>query len=144
MEMNFGPHWLPFVALFSLLACSFAAAQDVQTNVTYICKGERLLVESCTMRDLSDTSSCLVQHPDRPKHNCFAAYTNETRGTLKKMIPTCKQLSAQELAKVQAFQKKQQDTQDAAMKEAMDSVNAPPAAPMASSGETRSRVVTRS
>jgi hypothetical protein len=97
-----------------LLSGSVAFAQDVQTNVTYICNGERMLVESCNMRDTSDTSSCMVQHPDRPLHNGFVAYTNETRGALKKLIPTCTQPSADEIARAQARQKKQQDLQNAA------------------------------
>jgi hypothetical protein len=42
MNMNFRPCSLLIFQLFSLLACCLAAAQDVQTNVTYICNGERL------------------------------------------------------------------------------------------------------
>src|ERR1035438_9665838 len=96
-----------------------AFAQTIQTNVTYVCGGERMVVESCNMRDLSDSSSCLVQHPDRPLHNGFPAYTNETRGNLKKLIPTCQQPSADAVAREQARQKKQDDQQDAAMKKAL-------------------------
>jgi len=97
----------------------------VQTNVTYVCNGERMLIESCNMRDTSDTSSCMVQHPDRPQHNGFVAYTNETRGTLKKLIPTCKQPSADEIARAQARAKKEQDLQDAAAQPATNNQAAP-------------------
>ncbi len=97
------------VFLFSTIA----AAQEVKLNVTYVCEGERMYVESCNIRDLSDNASCMVGHPDRPKHNGFMAYTNETRGALKKLIPTCQQPTAQELAKAEAFKKKQQEIQDA-------------------------------
>jgi hypothetical protein len=90
-----------------------ATAQDVKLNVTYVCNGERIYVESCNIRDLSDTSTCMVGHPDRPKHNGFMAYTNETRGTLKKLFPTCQQPTAQELAAAAAFKKKQQELYDA-------------------------------
>ena len=90
-----------------------AAAQDIKQNVTYVCNGERMYVESCNMRDLSDTSSCMVGHPDRPTRNGIMAYTNETRGTLKKLFPTCTQPTAQELAKAEAFKKKQQEIYDA-------------------------------
>lgn len=90
-----------------------ASAQDVKLNVTYVCDGERLYVESCNMRDLSDTSTCMVGHPDRPKRNGIMAYTNETRGTLKKLLPGCTQPTAQELAKAEAFKKKQQEILDA-------------------------------
>ena len=32
----------------------FASAQDVKLNLTYVCSGERMYVESCNIRDLSD------------------------------------------------------------------------------------------
>jgi hypothetical protein len=84
-------------------------AQDVALNVTYVCDGERVYVESCNIRDLSNTSTCMVAHPDRPKHNGFMAYTTETRGKLKKLFPTCKQPSAEEVARAEAFKKKQEE-----------------------------------
>ncbi len=90
-----------------------ANAQDVKLNVTYVCSGERMYVESCNIRDLSDTSTCQVAHPDRPKHNGFMAYTSETRGSLKKLLPTCTQPSEKELAAAEAFKKKQQEIYDA-------------------------------
>src|ERR1700722_2782321 len=64
-----------------------------QLNLIYICNGEKLVLENCNIRDTSDTTNCLVQHPDRPTHNGLVAYANETRGTLKKLIPTCQQPS---------------------------------------------------
>src|SRR5580658_1447692 len=90
-----------------------ATAQDIKLNVTYVCNGERIYVENCNIRDLSDTSTCMVAHPDRPTHNGIMAYTNETRGTLKKLFPTCKQPTPQELAAAEAFKKKQQEIYDA-------------------------------
>jgi hypothetical protein len=102
----------------ALLLGAFAAAQDVKLNVTYVCEGERLYVESCNIRDLSDTSTCQVAHPDRPKHNGFMAYTSETRGTLKKLLPTCKPPTAEELAKAEAFKKRQQEIYDKAVAKA--------------------------
>jgi hypothetical protein len=86
-----------------------ATAQDIVLNVTYVCNGERVYVESCNMRDLSDTSSCMVGHPDRPTRNGIMAYTNETRGTLKKLFPTCKQPTAEELARAEAVKKKREE-----------------------------------
>jgi hypothetical protein len=114
------------VALITLVASGVACAQDVHTGVTYMCGGERLLVESCNMRDTSDTSSCLVQHPDRPKHNGFVAYTNETRGTLKKLLPTCTQPTADQIAHAEAFQKKQTDKQDAILQANLKAMDTPP------------------
>jgi hypothetical protein len=127
MEIKFRP--IVIAALFGLLCGGVAVAQDLQTGVTYVCNGERMLIENCNMRDLSDNTNCLVQHPDRPPHNGFVAYTNETRGTLKKLIPTCKQPSAEDLEKTKAFQKKQQDTQDAIEKKNITAMNAPPPPP---------------
>src|SRR5580698_497629 len=94
------------LGIIAMLLGVSAAAQDIKLNVTYVCAGERMYVESCNIRDLSDTSSCMVAHPDRPKHNGFMAYTNETRGTLKTLLPTCKQPTPQELAAAEAFKKK--------------------------------------
>jgi hypothetical protein len=91
------------------LATGFVRGEDIKLNVTYVCNGEREYVESCNIRDTSDTSTCQVAHPDRPQHNGFMAYTSETRGALKKLLPTCTQPTAQELAKADAFQKKQQE-----------------------------------
>ena len=106
--------------LFSLLLLSarFASAQDIQTNVTYLCSGERITIDSCNIRDTSDTSTCMVGHPDRILANGIMAYTTETRGSLKKRLPACTQPSAAELAKAKAFNKKVEDKQDAAQKKA--------------------------
>jgi hypothetical protein len=100
-----------FASATALLAFAnvLGAAQDIKLNVTYVCNGERMYVESCNIRDLSDTSTCMVAHPDRPQHNGFMAYTTETRGALKKLLPTCTQPTPQELAREEAFQKKQQE-----------------------------------
>jgi hypothetical protein len=65
----------------AMLLGAVATAQDVKLNVTYVCNGEQMYVESCNMRVLSDTSSCMVGHPDRPTRNGFMAYTKETRGS---------------------------------------------------------------
>jgi hypothetical protein len=114
-----------FSAALGLLGCAVASAQDVQTGVTFVCNGERLEIESCNMRDLSDNTSCLVAHPDRPLHNGFMAYTNETRGTLRKLLPTCKQPSAAAVAHAQAVVKKQQDAQDAALQKNLALMDTP-------------------
>ena len=79
---------------------------------------------------LSDTSTCQVAHPDRPQHNGFMAYTTETRGALKKLLPTCTQPTAQEIAREEAFQKKQQEIYDANVAKA----NPQPAAQSPSGG----------
>jgi hypothetical protein len=114
-----------FIGFSSLLLY----ADDIQTHVTYVCNGEHLFVESCNIRDLSDNSTCMVAHPDKMRPNGFPTYTNETRGTLKKLLPTCQQPSAQSVAKVQAAQKKANDAYNAA-------VNPPkPAAPTANNAQ---------
>src|ERR1700736_3445102 len=93
---------------------SLASADDMQTHVTYVCNGEHLFIESCNVRDLSDNSTCMVAHPDKMRPNGFPTYTNETRGTLKKLLPTCQQPSAQSVARVQDAQTKWQNQYNAA------------------------------
>ena len=99
--------------LLGIFATALAAAQDIKLNVTYVCNGERMYVESCNIRDLSDTSTCMVGHPDHVMPNGLMQYTTVTRGALKKLFPTCTQPSAKELAAAAAFQKKQQEIYDA-------------------------------
>lgn len=45
-------------------------------------------------------------------------YTTETRGALKKLLPTCKQPSAEQVARAKAFEKKQNDLYEANEKKA--------------------------
>jgi len=90
-----------------------AAAQDIRLNVTYVCNGERMVIDSCNIRDTSETSTCMVGHPDTVLPNGLMKYTYETRGNLKKLLPTCTQPTPQELAQEEAFKKKQQEIYDA-------------------------------
>src|SRR5271170_7085364 len=109
----------------AMLFSVFAAAQDVKLNVTYVCGGERMYVESCNIRDLSDTATCQVAHPDRLQHNGCMAYTTETRGSLKKLLPTCQQPTAKEIAAEEAFKKKQQEIYDANVRKANPQASQP-------------------
>ena len=102
-------------------------AADIPLGVTYTCNGERLMVESCNIRDTSETSTCMVGHPDRVR-NGLMAYTTETRGALHQLLPTCKQPSTQELAAADALHKRQQAIYDANVQKAnqqMATANAP-------------------
>jgi hypothetical protein len=107
-------------AWFALLASTLtvAYAQDVPVGVTYVCSGEHIYVENCNMRDTSDTSTCMVAHPDHLTPTGLNTYTYLTRGALKKLLPTCQQPSAKEVANAQAFKKKQQELYDAAVAKA--------------------------
>ena len=96
-----------------LTSTMFAACQDIPIGVTYVCSGEHLFVENCNIRDTSDTSKCMVGHPDTVLPNGLMKYTYETRGDLKKLLPTCTQPSAKQLAAAKAFQDKQQATYNA-------------------------------
>src|SRR5271156_3173568 len=100
---------LSFVMLTGVFATVVAAAQDIKLGVTFICNGEHIWVDSCNIRDLSDTATCMVEHPDHVNAGGIAAITSETRGSLKKKLPTCQQPTAKELAAHDAFVKKQQD-----------------------------------
>jgi hypothetical protein len=112
--------------LLVLCASALCYAQDIPIGATYVCSGEHIYVEACNMRDTSDTSSCMVAHPDHLTPSGMNTYTNMTRGALKKLLPTCQQPSAKQLAAAQAFQKKQQDLYNANVQKANDQLNAPP------------------
>ena len=114
-------------ALLTMLGAGMAGAQTI--GVTYVCNGEKIFIENCNIRDTSDTSKCMVGHPETVLANGLMKYTYETRGDLKKLLPTCKQPSAEEMAKAQAFQKKQQDLYNANEKKAMEQLKAIESAP---------------
>ncbi len=122
----------PALALIAFAFTHISAAQDIKIGVTYICNGERIYLENCNIRDTSDTSNCLVAHPDHLTPTGMNTYTYMTRGALKKLLPTCKQPSAQELAAHQAFEKKQQQLLDAQTPKY--NAPAPAAAPAQSAG----------
>jgi hypothetical protein len=112
--------WALGLAASLALCTGMVWAQDVQKNVPYVCNGEKIVIDSCNMRDLSDTSTCMVGHPDTILPNGLMKYTNETRGALKKLLPTCKQPSADQVARAKAFEKKQNDQYEANVKKAND------------------------
>jgi len=104
--MRFRLYVFSLAALIGTCSSTLAAGQTIAAGPTYVCNGERLHLESCDIRDLSDNSQCMVAHLDKMRPNGFPTYTYETRGTLKKLLPTCQQPSAQSLAKAQAAQQK--------------------------------------
>ena len=112
--------------LLGLWAAALCSAQDIPIGATYVCGGEHIYVEACNMRDTSDTSMCMVAHPDHLTPSGMNTYTNLTRGALKKLLPTCQQPSAKQLAAAQAFQKKQQDLYNANVQKANDQLKAQP------------------
>jgi hypothetical protein len=116
--MKIQPVLAVIAGMAGLFSTAVASAQNIQTNVTYVCNGERIEIENCNIHDTSDSSTCMVGHPHTILSNGLMKYTYETRGALKKLLPTCKQPSSQQVAKAQAFNKKIQDQQDAAMKRA--------------------------
>jgi hypothetical protein len=108
-----------------VLFCAFAsilyAQQDYTLpNVPYVCNGERLVIENCNMRDTSNTSTCMVGHPDHILSNGIMQYTTMTRAAIKQLFPPCKQPTADQVARAKAFQKRQQDLYDANEKKAND------------------------
>src|ERR1700676_501519 len=108
-----------------ILFCAFAATLNAQQdytlpNVPYVCNGERLVIENCNIRDTSDTSTCMVGHPEHVLSNGLMQYTTMTRAAIKQLFPTCKQPTVDQVARAKAFQKRQQDTYDANVKKAND------------------------
>ena len=115
--------WVLSLLAASSASCSPAKADDpaIVPGLTYVCNGERLHIDSCNIRDLSDNSTCMVAHLDHMRPNGMPEYTNETRGNLKKLLPTCQQPSAQQVTAVKNRQQQQQDAQSAAFKKAESS-----------------------
>ena len=118
--MKTSPFPVALSAVLLLFSAAIASAQDLQLHVTYVCSGEKIFIDSCNIRDLSDTATCSVAHPDKILANGLMSYTNATRGALKKLLPTCKQPSADEVARTKAFQKKVDTAQAAKEKAAND------------------------
>ncbi len=127
------------MALLALFASTLAVAQDLTPGLIYTCSGERMFIENCNVRDTSDNATCMVGHPDHILPNGLMQYTNMTRGALKKLFPTCKQPTAQEIAKAQAFQKKQQDIYDANVAKANNQMAARPQ-PVAGGGNSQQQI----
>ncbi len=95
MTFRFGLRVVGILALLCFASKLFA--DDIQLGATFVCNGERLYVEDCNLRGTSDSSTCMVAHPNRPQRNGLMVYTYETRGTLKKLLPICKQPSSEEV-----------------------------------------------
>src|SRR5580700_7400237 len=114
--MKIRPAVLATAALPLLFVARIATAQTL--HVTYVCNSERMFIENCNIRDLSDTATCMVGHPDTVLSNGLMKYTYETRGALKKLFPTCKQPSAEEVARAKDRDKKQNDLYEANVKKA--------------------------
>lgn len=111
--MKVGHGILIVLILSGLVPTRLVAAQDLTPGETYVCNGERMFIENCNIRDLSDTSTCMVGHPDHIQANGLMQYTTMTRAALKKLFPTCTQPSAKQIAAAHAFQEKQQNLYDA-------------------------------
>jgi hypothetical protein len=108
-----------------LIAATGAEAQDIPIGVTYVCSGEHIYIENCNIRDTSDTSNCMVAHPDKLLPNGMNSYTYVSRGALKKLLPTCTQPSSKQMAAAKAFQQKQQDIYNANVAKSEAQLNAP-------------------
>jgi hypothetical protein len=120
--MKIRPAVLAIAAVPFLFVARIATAQTL--HVTYVCNGERMFIENCNIRDLSDTATCMVGHPDTVLSNGLMKYTYETRGALKKLFPTCKAPSAEEVARAKARDKKQNDIYEANVKKANEETDA--------------------
>ena len=114
-----------FALCAAFLAAVPASAQDIPIGATYVCSGEHIYIENCNIRDTSDTSTCMVAHPDKLLSNGMNSYTYATRGALKKLLPTCTQPSAKQAAAAKAFQQKQQDIYNANVAKSEAQMQAP-------------------
>lgn len=111
--------------VLSWFASPAALAQnDIPIGATYVCNGEHIYVENCNIRDTSDNGTCMVAHPDHLTPTGLNSYTYVKRADLKKLLPTCQQPSARQVAAAKAFQQRQQDIYNANAKKAEDQVSA--------------------
>ena len=80
---------LSIATLLLVFASTLAAAQaqDILIGATYVCDGEHIYIEGCNVRDTSDTSTCMVAHPDHLTPTGLNTYTSMTRGALKSSFP---------------------------------------------------------
>jgi hypothetical protein len=126
-----GTRDLGIAVLLFLGVVAGSSAQDIPIGATFVCNGERLFAESCNVRDLSDTSRCMVGHPDHVMANGLMQYTYATRGELKQLLPTCQQPSTKQLDAAAAFQRRQQETYERNAQKADEQLNAATKAPAA-------------
>ncbi len=66
--------------LLALFVAALCQAQDIPIGVTYVRHGEHIYIEGCNIRDTSDTSTCMVAHPDHLTPTGLNTYTSLTRG----------------------------------------------------------------
>ena len=109
---------LSIATLLAVFAAPLAIAQDLTPGLVYVCNGEKLAIDSCNIRDTSDTSRCMIGHPDHVMPNGLMQYTYMTRAEMKKLFPTCTQPTAKNSAAAHAFQQKQQDLYNANVQKA--------------------------
>jgi hypothetical protein len=84
--------------LIVVAAIAFPASSETfQVGVIYVCKGERVMITGCDIHDQSDAAYCQAEWRDRPQPSGFPAYTSETRGSMRQLIPTCTPPSAKQL-----------------------------------------------
>ena len=121
-------HTLAIALLLALFASAASAQEAFKLHATYICSGEHIYVDGCNIRDLSDTATCSVVHPDHVNASGLAAISSETRGSLKQRLPSCTQPSAQQVAAAQAQQKRQDDLYNANVAKANAQLNGRPQA----------------
>jgi hypothetical protein len=77
------------------------SAQTVLTNVTYICGGEHIYIDYCDKSE-ADTARCAIAHPEK-LYNGGLTFTYDTKGNVRKLLSTCVQPTAEEIAREAAF-----------------------------------------
>jgi hypothetical protein len=102
--------------LLLLLALALpAAAEQFTIGVVYVCKGEHVVVTGCDIHDDSDKGYCQAQWNDRTGNGGFPAYTSETRGSMRKLLPTCTPPTQNQLDAHARFEKNVSDYQKKAV-----------------------------
>lgn len=104
------------LVLFCLPTWGRAHAQDIYTDLEYICSGERISAK-CAYDDKSDAAHCQLTYHDRHRPNGNLTYGSATRGEVRKLFATCTPPSADEIAEQQRYEAGVKQAQDQAVKE---------------------------
>lgn len=114
MNINFKFY---FLSILLGIPGSIVSAQTIPLNVTYVCGGEHIYIDYCAASE-ADTARCAIAHPDKLYHG-GVTFTYDTKANVRKLLSTCVQPTAAEIAREATFQKRVKDQQEATQKKTL-------------------------
>jgi hypothetical protein len=106
-----------FLAILLGIPAAIVSAQTIPLNVTYVCSGEHIYIDYCAASE-ADTARCAIAHPDK-LYNGGVTFTYDTKANVRKLLSTCVQPTAEQVAREAAYEKRVKDQQDAAQKKTL-------------------------